>query len=983
MNTKRIACLALLAASLLPATGFAQAIWTNPGAGSWFIGSNWSGGAAPTDADLAIISSGTAQVDAAGAVASGAITTDSGVLTIQAGGTLTLSSDFNIFRGGVATITGTGSSLASDYLAVGADGGGIGQFTINEGAIVTTTSDPGVTTARIGGNTFAPYGNSTGTVTVTGTGSQWNINRVLLVGNDPGAPDNIGNGTLNVLAGGKVVIGDFPTTEDETTGLVVGDGTLAGTTGAVTVSGAGSELDADNISLGKGTVTGSLTIADGGLVRSAEVDLGSAGGTGHVYLNGTAGNRGTLETADIEAQQGSIEFDGGVLRATGNGVGDWGGDATAGFVVGAGGAFLDTNGYSINMDMPVTGSGTITKLGAGELTILFEEDNPFAGDFAVEAGTLTFDARHFDTSGNGLTVNGGEVDLNEDRAFKSLGGTGGAIDVDRYTLTVNQAANTSYAGDISGDGSFVKDGTGMLVLTGENTWDSNTTVKGGVLRAGSATALPQGGGSTYVVDGGTLDLNGYDLTTQRLSGAGGQINLDTAKLTVNQDGDTIVATAISGGGKFVKDGAGKLMLTGANTFTSPFEFGETVVVHNGTLAVSGAGASLAAADTSIYVGLDATDAATLEIRDGASVTAKRSYIGLAEGSTDSVLVTGAGSKLESPTSLAVGYYGTGTLVVSDGGSVTTGEAEIGYQGAGYGVMTVTGSGSQFSSTTLHVGNETFGQLSIQNGGTVTVDGGAGTVVVAANPATYGFLTIGSSDMTGTAGTLSAAAVALNSTDSILYFTQTNATTFAPSITGPGHVTQSGIGRTTLTGTSTYTGATVVDGGTLLVDGSITSNVTVNGATLGGSGRVGTIVLNDGATLAPGDSIGTLTATSLTWSAGAQFVFELGATTSDLLDLSGALTKSGTGTFAFNFADAGWTEGRTYTLIDFGSTNFSASDFGYLNGGGFNGTFAFDGSTLTFQLVAIPEPSTCALGIIALLVCTVFLRRRGIGRLSQK
>jgi autotransporter-associated beta strand protein len=71
----------------------------------------------------------------------------------------------------------------------------------------------------------------------------------------------------------------------------------------------------------------------------------------------------------------------------------------------------------------------------------------------------------------------------------------------------------------------------------------------------------------------------------------------------------------------------------------------------------------------------------------------------------------------------------------------------------------------------------------------------------------------------------------------------------------GKLTKEGAGALTLTGANTYTGTTIVDGGALIVDGSIEkSNVFVQpGATLAGTGTVGTTAV-DG-TLAPGHGPG--------------------------------------------------------------------------------------------------------------------------------
>ena len=69
----------------------------------------------------------------------------------------------------------------------------------------------------------------------------------------------------------------------------------------------------------------------------------------------------------------------------------------------------------------------------------------------------------------------------------------------------------------------------------------------------------------------------------------------------------------------------------------------------------------------------------------------------------------------------------------------------------------------------------------------------------------------------------------------------------------------GAARTVLSGISTYTGPTMVDAGTLVVAGSIISQVTVNsGGVLSGSGVVGNTTINGGGLLAPANPGGALT-----------------------------------------------------------------------------------------------------------------------------
>jgi autotransporter-associated beta strand protein len=113
-------------------------------------------------------------------------------------------------------------------------------------------------------------------------------------------------------------------------------------------------------------------------------------------------------------------------------------------------------------------------------------------------------------------------------------------------------------------------------------------------------------------------------------------------------------------------------------------------------------------------------------------------------------------------------------------------------------------------------------------------------------------------------------------NSELIFNRVEDLTYAGSISGGGIVTKQAAGKLTLTGSNTYSGATNVNAGTLIVansTGSATGSGPVNvalGATLAGTGTIaGPVTVNAGGSLAPGSSPGKLTFTNsasnaLTW-----------------------------------------------------------------------------------------------------------------------
>jgi autotransporter-associated beta strand protein len=135
---------------------------------------------------------------------------------------------------------------------------------------------------------------------------------------------------------------------------------------------------------------------------------------------------------------------------------------------------------------------------------------------------------------------------------------------------------------------------------------NNTYISNGVVKLGSATAIPSGGATTgwLVLDGGAtfagkLDMNGFDQTVNALSGLTGtflgQIVNDggtgTNTLTINEtaattfNGDILDKTGVTGGKvALVKNGANTLTLTSGGTGSS-FSGGTTIndgIVSGGT-----------------------------------------------------------------------------------------------------------------------------------------------------------------------------------------------------------------------------------------------------------------------------------------------------------------------------------------------------------------------------------------------------------------
>jgi autotransporter-associated beta strand protein len=182
-------------------------------------------------------------------------------------------------------------------------------------------------------------------------------------------------------------------------------------------------------------------------------------------------------------------------------------------------------------------------LKTGDGTLELSAVNLFSGNVIVQQGTLAV------SSGNALP-NGGTImfanvpgatlllKANETVGAVSGGGAlGGNINLQSNALTLGDQRDSTFAGLVSGiGGSLVKQGTGILILGGANSYSGGTTISGGAIRLGADNALPVSAnpGAAYGVNlgGGTLMLNGYGIGSQSGSGAVSQSS-GTLTLTAN------------------------------------------------------------------------------------------------------------------------------------------------------------------------------------------------------------------------------------------------------------------------------------------------------------------------------------------------------------------------------------------------------------------------------------------------------------------
>lgn len=148
------------------------------------------------------------------------------------------------------------------------------------------------------------------------------------------------------------------------------------------------------------------------------------------------------------------------------------------------------------MDHTALGGGVIALTKTGSGTIIFTGANTYSGGTTINEGTLQL--------GDGATNNGSVT---------------GNITNDG-TLTFANPTAQNYAGTISGSGSLIKTGNGMLTLTGANNYSGSTTISAGILALSGSGSIADSTNVT-IAAGATLEVRG--LGGQTLSLNSGQI----------------------------------------------------------------------------------------------------------------------------------------------------------------------------------------------------------------------------------------------------------------------------------------------------------------------------------------------------------------------------------------------------------------------------------------------------------------------------
>ena len=273
------------------------------------------------------------------------------------GGSINSSNWFVVGRAGSqGTMNMTGGSILH------VTGGGTPAFIVADGAAGTLNHSAGTITTTAGEYWVGNGGAAIGTNNLSGSAAV-TVSNWIAFGRSGLGVLNMSGGSMTKFGNGHVTLGAF-----------------GGSFGLVNQTGGGFTNTTSQTWIGE-TTAGQWDM-NGGVAALGFVDLARGGGSsGVLNLNG-----GTFLASEITSSTsgGTLNFNGGTLVATANNP-NFLHDLSGANVL-AGGAIIDSAGFNITISQTLSDSGSLTKLGAGTLTL--SGANSYAGGNIVNGGKL-------------------------------------------------------------------------------------------------------------------------------------------------------------------------------------------------------------------------------------------------------------------------------------------------------------------------------------------------------------------------------------------------------------------------------------------------------------------------------------------------------------------------------------------------------------------------------------------------------------------
>ena len=463
-----------------------------------------------------------------------------GAIFVQEGGTLSLAGALNVSGNTVAG----GAAGAGVHLSAGHAGGsaGAGMFLMGNG---TLNLAPGAGQSQMISDAIVDQSGAGGTGSNAGS---WSLVKdgagttILYGANTYSGGTTVNSGILQGNTGSlHGTILNNATVVFEQTGAGTYAGNMSGT-GAIIARGSGEVTFA-----GTNTYSGGTTVSGGRLLFTSDVNLGAAG----------KGISVTDAVIGVATGAGGQTFDRPLT------------------ITNSGGMYVSDNVASaVTWSGAIDGAGTLVKSGGGQL--ILSGTNTYSGGTTVSGGILLISAdANLGAAGTAITLNGGGIGTVKEAPATltigrsvTLGAAGGGFYVDNNPLT--------WSGNIGGTGKLIKEGAGVLQLTGTNTYSGGTQVMFGTVQVASDDKLGAAGTAVTLFNNGTLFATDTFTTarTFNLEAAGGT-------LLVN-GGKTLTLTGTVAGTSILKVGDGTLILAGNSTYTGTTQIFQGILQGNTT-----------------------------------------------------------------------------------------------------------------------------------------------------------------------------------------------------------------------------------------------------------------------------------------------------------------------------------------------------------------------------------------------------------------
>ncbi|EEO2205986.1 autotransporter outer membrane beta-barrel domain-containing protein, partial [Salmonella enterica subsp. enterica serovar Newport] len=635
--------------------------------------------------------------------------------------------------------------------------------------------------------------------------------------NTGGDFDNNIGGTGSVVKSGDKTL-TLSGANSYTGGTTISGGTLVATN--VEALGSGDVTDNATLELNTGGTFDNVISGSGQVVKSGDEMLTLSGANS--YTGGTTISGGTLVASNVEALGSGDVTDNATLEL------NTGGDfdnaiSGSGQVVKSGddaltlsgnnsytGGTLISDGTLVASNVEALGSGDVTNDAVLELNTGGDFDNAISGSGqVVKSGDKTLTLSGANSYTGGTTISGGTLVASNVEALGS-----GDI-TDNATLELNTGGDFDNA--ISGSGQVVKSGDETLTLSGTNTYTGGTTISGGTLIATHVNAL-----GTGAIDNRAsllLDASGQFAVTDLTTESGGNTEIGA--------GSTLQATTLT-----QKSDSTLTINLNSNT-ADPVIHAASQVSLAGTLDITGVGdvldsdpASTDDLDTFTLIASDKTIAGDFEKLTVAGMDADLADFITVDGRIDDT-----GKQYELTTALT--WYADRDDAVTDA----------------HGTFNLTNADGSFAvNTVLENVDATLDPDSATGwDGTSLIKQGAGTLILNAEN-TY---TVGTTISGGTLVATNVDALGSGDVTDDATLELNTGGTFDNAISGSGQVVKSGDKMLTLSGTNSYSGGTLISGGTLVAtnvdalgSGDVTDDATLElntGGTfdnaISGSGQV--------------------------------------------------------------------------------------------------------------------------------------------------